>query len=177
METKTNLEQAKAYFEKAEQCLDKVREVHDHTLASQRKIAFAMSSLIGKPVQLPEGSFAEDVVQAVEETEEQIRQRQEIEVMNTLMSLALMNRDVLEIAVQYTAHVQWFEVEVHELVEPEVRFSERHSPLLLERIRLNDEFADTHGSALDNLLMVEDKLIDLIAEARDKQEQEGEVAA
>ncbi|WP_375750922.1 hypothetical protein [Vibrio sp. HN007] len=161
-------EDAKGYLAKAETCLEKAREVHDHTLSSQRKIAFALSSLIGKPVELNESNFACDVVRAIEESEERINQRQELEVINTIMGLAKDNTDVLHIFLSYRAHLDQLEVCVHPAdldYLTQVRIT-----LLWSEVWLNNKNESKVGKSLDNLLKLEDELIELIAEAREKQQ-------
>ena len=170
-------EEAKNYLKQAENTLIKARDVHDSTLTNQRKIAFALSSLIGKPVLLEEGSSAKEVLHAVTETEAQIRQRQELEVVNTIMNLAIANRDVIHIFVNFCAIINELNVQVYAVNS---NYSEPGSYKFLLKVttRLGERDEWQEGNAISELLAIEDQLIDLIAEARDKQETDSdEVAA
>lgn len=169
-------DEAKNYLKQAENTLIKARDVHDSTLSSQRKIAFALSELIGKPAAQLGNCVAEDVLKAVVETDEQIRKRQESEVMNTIMNLAFTSYETIHISANYCPISHSFSVYTSR-TDSDYKNTERENPFLLrESIYFGRPCAPE--SALDSLLKIEDQLIDLIVEAREEQENnESEVEA
>lgn len=162
-------EDAKNCLQKATQILDKALQVHDSTLSKQRKIAFALSELIGKPVAQLGNCVAEDVLKAVVEIDEQIRYRQEREAIDTIMDLAVSNKDIIHITVNYSPILHNISVRVC-AANANYLAPASYEDLLSITACLGERDEWQEGNAISELLAIEDQLIDLIAEARDKQE-------
>lgn len=83
------------------------------------------------------------------------------EVVNSLMTLSMLNQDVLHISVQYNPHVQWVECDV---VHASNDYNDTSKAM--SRLLLNEKIKITRKTAVNELLALEDKLVDLVAEAR-----------
>ena len=95
--------------------------------------------------------------------------RTEAELLHQIMSLAIENHALLGITVRYSSNYHEFEIQVIEKGSSS-QLEHRHVPRLFhEHIYLGNRF-ERLGDSFEKLLSVEDKLIDLISEAKDKQE-------
>ncbi|MEZ8409556.1 hypothetical protein AB6C88_17250 [Vibrio splendidus] len=94
--------------------------------------------------------------------------RTEAELLHQIMSLAIENHALLEITVKYSSNYHEFEIQVVEKGASS-QLEHKNGPRLLhEHIYLGNRFEGL-GDSFEKLLSVEDKLIDLISEAKDKQ--------
>lgn len=155
------------------------RQMHDAMLVSQRRVCYAFSTLLPKPNQ---GDFLTALSPEALDDEaksilEQVSKRQESDVINTLVNLALANRDVLEIYVSIDAYSNGVNVQVVKLGEMEKHQFNNVPRLLHESVCLDGVDNQEGVTVLDNLLQLEDKLIDVIAEAREASETIAEVEA
>ena len=165
--------------EETKERMAQTRQMHDAMLVSQRRVCFAFSTLLPKPHQ---GDFLTVISPEALENEaqnilEQVSKRQESDVINTLVNLALANRDVLEISIDISIHNSVVHIYAVKLGDMK-KYQYNNVPRLLsECVWLNESDYEEGVTVLDKLLQVEDKLIDLIAEAREASETFGEVEA
>jgi len=87
-----------------------------------------------------------------------------LEIVISLMTLALSNHNVIHIFIRYSSQINCLDVSVYPI---DTQFFEKEHRLLTSDIFLN------HNNARRDLLILEDVLIDLIAGVRD-QHQEAE---
>lgn len=108
---------------------------------------------------------------------ENAEQRKEADVMNAIMSLAVMNQNLFDINVIFSKFGNLFNVEVIKNGDYR-KFNYKDVPRLMSRyVHFRGSNIDGH-SPLEQLLKIEDELIDLIADIKDQQESDGdEVAA
>ncbi|EHR1162089.1 hypothetical protein KS876_001090 [Vibrio parahaemolyticus] len=182
---KTELEQAiearkeaQEYHREVKCMLQRSRDLHDSTLANQRKITYALTSLmpqskffVGVDLASDSGQHAEQV----HEVAKQFADREIHAVIHSIMVLAVSNQDVLHVWFNFSAHVNTLEVDARPIPIGADKYDSSSERFLYERVHLDNEFADSEGDALTNLLAIEDKLIDLVAEAREAKD--AEVAA
>jgi hypothetical protein len=80
------------------------------------------------------------------------------EMVSAITGLAILNHDVIHIHVDYVAHTQWLAIEVY---PGKTVYRGHPAPIFRERISLKRD------NPVEQLKTLEDKLIDLIAEAKD----------
>ncbi|MDX1300921.1 hypothetical protein [Photobacterium sp.] len=97
-----------------------------------------------------------------------IQERDCHDVMLGIMQLAMVNKDVIHIHVRFFAHINDIYVSVNP-VNNSYKISETIN-VYAEIISLNPEHYNDDSSPLTRLLELEDKLLELIAEAKDKAE-------
>ncbi|MFT6909355.1 MAG: hypothetical protein ACJAS1_006071 [Oleiphilaceae bacterium] len=82
---------------------------------------------------------------------------------NAITTLAMMNQDVVHISVEYSGHVNWISVEASSVHERSRTSMKRPSLILCaNHVRLKEK------DALEQLKTIKDKLIELIADEKDK---------
>ncbi|MEZ9516569.1 hypothetical protein AB4240_17315 [Vibrio splendidus] len=167
-ETKSELEQATELHQEAMEFLKKARQLHDSTLSQQRKLAFALSSTLPKNVgtighaDLPPEALTSKSRQLVDA----IANRDLMDVINTIMNMAIVNKDIILTSVDYAASVDCVCVRASSLKPEE------------DGLAVNENIFLQSDNALTELLAIEDKLIDLVVEAREEAEaKKAEVAA
>ncbi|MFS1930549.1 hypothetical protein BCU25_016275 [Vibrio cyclitrophicus] len=164
--------------EETKERMAQTRQMHDAMLISQRRVCYAFSTLLPKPHQ---GDFLTVISPEALEDEaksilEQVSKRQESDVINTIVNLALANSDVIQIHVN-VASIEDVSVQVYKLGDMK-KYNYRNVPCLLhESVEFDVRFSKDNETALGQLLRLEDKLIDLIAEAREASETKAEVEA
>ncbi len=176
---KESLALAEKLNEETKERMAQTRQMHDAMLVSQRRVCYAFSTLLPKPHQ---GDFLTAISPEALEDEaqnilDQISKRQESDVINTLVNLALANRDVLEISVEISPHSSMVHVDVVKLGDMRKHQYKNVPRLLNENVWLNESNYEEGVTVLDTLLKLEDKLIDVIAEAREEAEVKAEVEA
>lgn len=155
------------------------RAMHDAMLVSQRRVCYAFSTLLPKPRQSDflTAISPEALKDEAKSILDQVSKRQESDVINTLVNLALANFDVIEITIDICGHHNQLNVQVVKLGDM-VKHQYQNVPRLLNETVYLDGFSYQEGvTVLDKLLQLEDKLIDLIAEAREASETIAEVGA
>ncbi|KAA8674235.1 hypothetical protein [Vibrio gigantis] len=177
---KESLALAEKLNEETKERMAQTRQMHDAMLVSQRRVCLAFSTLLPKPHQ---GDFLKAISPEALEDEaqsivEQVSKRKEADVMNTIINLAIANGDVLEFSVDYDSHNQHFSVLVRKIGDLK-KYNFKNVPYLLhEYVSLGKRYElDHEDRPLNELLILEDKLIDLIAEAREASETVAEVEA
>lgn len=169
---------AKNLNEETKERMAQTRQMHDAMLISQRRVCYAFSTLLPKPHQ---GDFLTVISPEALEDEaksilEQVSKRQESDVINTLVNLALANSDVLQIHVSVT-NIEDVTVQVLNLGDMKKHNYKDVPRLLHEHVYFDNSFSKGNETVLSQLLRLEDKLIDLIAEAREASETIAEVEA
>tara|TARA_B100001059_G_C17811185_1_gene572345 strand:- start:538 stop:1041 length:504 start_codon:yes stop_codon:yes gene_type:complete len=165
-ENKSELEQAIELHQEAMEFLTKARQIHDSTLSHQSKLAFALSSILPKNVGiighdvLPPEVLANKSRQLVDV----IANRDLMDVINTIMNMAITNKYLIHTSVDYAASVDCVCVRASSL-KPECGLT------------VNENIFLQSNNALAELLAIEDKLIDLIADAHEASENIAEVEA
>ncbi|MGF1761025.1 hypothetical protein L4D76_24495 [Photobacterium sagamiensis] len=89
------------------------------------------------------------------------------DVVLQIMQLAMMNKDVIEINVRYQCNVDYVDVRVY-LAGTE--YGREQSPIYKSNVYLDRNSFEDDTPPLTQLLRIEDKLLELIAEAKDKAE-------
>ncbi|MEZ8019400.1 hypothetical protein ACED63_13370 [Vibrio splendidus] len=165
-ENKSELEQAKELHQETMEFLTKARQIHDSTLSHQRKLAFALSSVLPKNVGIIEHDDLPPEVLANKSRQlvEVIANRDLMDVINTIMNMAITNKDLIHTSVDYAASVDCVCVRASSL-KPE------------DGLTVNENIFLQSDNALAELLAIEDKLIDLIADAHEASETIAEVEA
>ncbi|MCG7499349.1 hypothetical protein MHO82_21010 [Vibrio sp. Of7-15] len=173
-------EEARQLLKQSNSNLEQSKRFSDLALTNQRRMLFAMSSLLPKPVvmnfELSSGDDvhqAEQVADAAEELRAQMKNREVFDIVHAINVLAMANTDVLHVMVQFSGHVNTIGVRAY----PSSTKYEDDTPrqtLLdadLSLDFLNDE------EILSELLAIESQLTELIIEAREAAETEEEVEA
>ncbi|OCH67877.1 hypothetical protein [Vibrio splendidus] len=164
-ENKSELEQATELHQEAMEFLKKARQLHDSTLSHQRKLAFALSSILPKNVgtighaDLPPEVLANKSRQLVDA----IANRDLMDVINTIMNMAISNKSQVKISVDYASSVDCVCVRASSLKQEN------------DDLTVNENIFLQSDNALAELLAIEDKLIDLIADAHEVSETIDEV--
>jgi len=99
---------------------------------------------------------------------ESLKQKRDCQdVVLQIMQLALMNKDVIHIFVDYQAHADLLTVRV---IGTETDYQKPHVCIHREDVWLSSPRLEGDVTPLEQLLAFEDKLLELIAEAKDKAE-------
>lgn len=194
-------EQAKEILHKALKILAKSEDVHKRAELIHEQVAEMLIKL-ANPVLTVSGDVEEDLKRALEtfkksphkfvnvqsstrfigvdfdkETTEKLEQKKCMDVMNTIMNLAVMNQNLFDITVALDSHSNCFDMRVVKNGDYE-KFDYKNVPLLMSRYVYLGRSDIDNNSPLEQLLKIEDELIDLIADIKDQQESDGnEVAA
>lgn len=83
-----------------------------------------------------------------------------------ILQLALENQDAIHIHLAFCAHVNWIRVRVH----LPIAIDGHDDPIIEDFISLESNRHEDDATPLAQLLELEDKLVDLIAEAKDRLE-------
>lgn len=172
----SELEQAEAMREEARQLLKQSNEsleqskrFSDLALTNQRRMVFALSSLLPQPLSVnfeisqdDDIRHAEQVASVAEELRNQMKNREVFDIVHAINVLAMANTDVIHIFTRYQGHVDRFFISV-EKVETDYSNNSRQS-LFNDDVSLKDE------SSLEELLSIESQLTELIIEAREEAE-------
>lgn len=172
----SELEQAEAMREEARQLLKQSNEsleqskrFSDLALTNQRRMVFALSSLLPQPLSVnfeisqdDDIRHAEQVASVAEELRDQMKNREVFDIVHAINVLAMANTDVIHIFTRYQGHVDRFFISV-EKVETDYSNTSRQS-LFNDDVSLKDE------SSLEELLSIESQLTELIIEAREEAE-------
>ncbi|AUI86606.1 hypothetical protein BS333_09545 [Vibrio azureus] len=170
-------EESKQLRAEATQALSASRDLFDKTVRfseqasiNQRRLAFAVSSLMPKSLRndfnLNESDI-ENTSTVSRENVEVIRKREMLDILHAVNVLAVTNADVIHIFVSYSAHINCLQVYARK-EDYEYQQGDTDQRLFDRNIWLNDD------DALKQLLEVESQLTELIIDAREKTEaQEG----
>lgn len=183
MEDKTVLEQANAtmaeareVLKKSEENLEKSQSINEVMMVQNRRLGFALSSLLPKPY-LVGIDLARSEQEQVMMSDGQIlgfiesfEHRDVFDVIHAINVLAMANTDVLHVFVSFQGHVNSVEVRVNP-ANTDYQSYEPHPLMLNERVYLNRK------EPLEKLLSIESQLTELIIEAREQAEAKAEVKA
>lgn len=172
----SELEQAEAMREEARQLLKQSNEsleqskrFSDLALTNQRRMVFALSSLLPQPLSVnfeisqdDDTRHAEQVAIVAEELRDQMKNREVFDIVHAINVLAMANTDVIHIFTRYQGHIDRFFISV-EKVETDYWNTSRQD-LFNDDVSLKDE------SSLEELLSIESQLTELIIEAREEAE-------
>ncbi|MEZ9441605.1 hypothetical protein AB4516_00610 [Vibrio sp. 10N.222.54.F12] len=182
----TELEQAKKLVKEAAQfkaeanetlkecraTLVKTQRFNDQAMFNQRKMVFALNSLLPSRIRL-DVNFdleAEEFTNKVEkETAAAIEQREVFDIVHAINVLAMANADVIHIFTRYSAHVNCLFVNVAPMDADYSSVKRKY--LYAADVEIDKE------DALEQLLSIESKLTELIIEAREEAETNVEVEA
>ncbi len=175
----SELEQAEAMREEARQLLkqsnaslEQSKRFSDLALTNQRRMVFALSSLLPQPISVnfefsqdDDIRHAEQVASVAEELRDQMKNREVFDIVHAVNVLAMANTDVLHVFTEFRAQYNMFEVQVYSLG------NEARNALMMAEIDM------TAANALQGLLSIESKVTELIIEAREEAEAKAEVEA
>ncbi|NAW86587.1 hypothetical protein, partial [Photobacterium halotolerans] len=158
------LEQAQQAKAEAAELLKEVtcRSEENLKLLSRCESIVRLALVLEKPRTGSLAEQAETLAMDSEKLAEAIRNRSVQDVALGIMQLAMECTDVIHVRVEYAPHVDWLYVSVHPVNS---RYEADCQDTMLFEHRFKFERDD-----IKNLLAIEDKLIELIAEARDNAE-------
>ncbi len=179
----SELEQAEAMREEARQLLkqsnaslEQSKRFSDLALTNQRRMVFALSSLLPQPISVnfefsqdDDIRLAEEVASVAEELRDQMKNREVFDIVHAINVLAMANTDVIHIFTRYQGHIDRFFISVEKV---ETDYSNTNRQYLF-----NDDVSLKDESSLEELLSIESQLTELIIEAREEAEAKAEVTA
>lgn len=175
-QAKIVLAQSESVLKQSEENLTKTQTFNEVMVEQNRRLSFALSTLLPKDVVVQQRIYGDVEVQQkpFEELAEDIakgfKQREVFDIVHAINVLAMVNTDVINVFVDFSGHVNEFSV----YVNPADTVYENGSTkirLMTERVYIN------HEDALEKLLSIESKLTEVIIEAREEAEAKAEVEA
>ncbi|WP_242013362.1 hypothetical protein [Vibrio alginolyticus] len=172
----SELEQAEAMREEARQLLKQSNEsleqskrFSDLALTNQRRMVFALSSLLPQPLSVnfeisqdDDIRHAEQVAIVAEELRDQMKNIEVFDIVHAINVLAMANTDVIHVMVDFCGHVNTFDVRAFAVT---TNYQGGAATALMKKyVDLGDE------DALRQLLSIESQLTELIIEAREEAE-------
>ncbi|MGF1764828.1 hypothetical protein [Aliivibrio kagoshimensis] len=174
VEANEALTQARNVLNQSEVNLEKSRVMNDLLLSQNRKLMQAFINLLPQENRFDlavEGDALEQLEHDNEFMLEAMRQRDVYDIVHAINVLAMANTDVIHIATDFAAHINWFHVRVSPTTTDYLDKNRPEDRLLRECVDMGEE------EALEKLLLIESKITELIIDARDEADKKAEVAA
>ncbi|MEZ8651704.1 hypothetical protein AB6D92_22375 [Vibrio splendidus] len=173
-ESKQFRDEALEALNESRELLNKTIRFNDQASANQRRIAFAVSSLLPERLRNDFNLNEVDIEHTAavsRDNVEEIQKREIFDIVHAINVLAMANADVIYIFTHFMGHVNTLEVSADHISTNYQEESRREPKLLRERLKLSKE------GALEKLLSIESQLTELIIEAREEAEANVEVEA
>ncbi|MFA0113555.1 hypothetical protein AB4407_07685 [Vibrio sp. 10N.261.46.E11] len=172
-ESKQFRDEALEALSESRELLNKTIRFNDQASANQRRIAFAVSSLLPKHLRndfnLNEADI-ENTAAVSRGNVEEIQKREIFDIVHAINVLAMANADVIHVFTEFAPHINQFCVNVYGVSQDFIT-NPSTKPLIQELVFLAD------NEALEKLLSVESQLTELIIEAREASVTKAEVEA
>ncbi|MEZ8060485.1 hypothetical protein [Vibrio splendidus] len=154
--------------------LEKTQRFNDQAMFNQRKMVFALNSLLPSPIRLNVNfdlSVEEFTAKLEEDTAAAVGKREIFDIVHAINVLAMANTDVIHIFTHFMGHVNTLEISANRAGTNYQEENRKEPKLVREHLKLSRE------GALEKLLSIESQLTELIIEAREEAEAKAEVEA
>ncbi len=171
---------AKQLNEETKEQITATRNMHDEMLLNQRRISFALCKLLPKQIAdnivlsngsvigfVDTGSSADDLVGMDNSIALAMKNRDVFDIVHAINVLAMANTDVIQVIACFSGNINEFFVNAFDAPDDRSEYVE----IFRKSVTLSDE------DALAELLAIESQLTELIIDARDTAEAQGEVNA
>ncbi len=178
-------EETKQILAECRATLEQTQRFNDQANKNQRRIAYAVSSLLPKSARhsfnLDETDI-DNTAQVARENVEAISKRELFDIVHAINVLAMANTDILNINTQFRGHSNLFIVRVRPLsaASPDGDGYSLSPVTYREEVSLVDGFyvgCPTGDCPIQRLLKIESEITELIIEAREEAEAKAEVKA
>lgn len=161
--------ESKQFRDEARELLAKTTRFNDQANINQRRLALAVSSLLPRSVRANfklDESDIDNTADVAQENLDAAKQRDIFDIVCAINVLAMVNKDVIHIFTDYSAHVNQFTVWA-------ISVDQDYSEERYHRLISEDVYLDNEG-ALPKLLLIESNLTELIIETREEAEANAE---